>query len=110
MKKERIYISGPITGRDINEARRHFFSVERKLRKLGYHTINPLRMRLPVWLAQHGYYRLCLLIELVWLAYRADCIYMLKGWLKSGGAKAEQNLAAALGKTIMYQKKKNKTE
>lgn len=101
--KERIYISGPVSGRSFSEALAHFAREEQKLRTQGFRTINPLRMRLPVWLARHGYYRLCLLIELVWLAYRAKAIYLLDGWQRSGGSRAERSLAMALGITLNYE-------
>lgn len=107
-KKEKIYISGKITGRKLYVAESHFRQIEESLQSRGYRTCNPLRMRLPRWLATHGCYRLCLLIELVWMAYTCDGIYMLRGWLKSGGAKAEQNLANALGLKIMYQSAEGK--
>lgn len=103
MTRDRIYISGPITGRPLDEARAHFRQAEGYLQRQGNRTINPMRMRLPVWMARHGHYRLCLLTELLWMAFRADCIYMLKGWHESKGAKVEKALATALGMPILYE-------
>lgn len=103
MRKDKLYISGPISGRDLGEARAHFAKAEKTLRWQGYRTINPLRMWLPVWLARHGCYRLCLLMELVWMAYRADAIYLLDGWQQSGGARTERSLAMALDITLKYE-------
>lgn len=102
-KKDRIYISGSISGRPLEQARSHFAAAECRLRKQGNATINPLKMRFPVWLARHGCYRACLLIELVWLAYRATAIYMLDGYSYSPGAKVERKLAQALGLPIIYE-------
>ena len=75
MQKGRIYISGPISGRDLGEARAHFAKAEKTLRWQGYRTINPLRMWLPVWLARHG----------------------------CGGARTERSLAMALDITLKYE-------
>ena len=105
-KMDRVYISGPITGRDLAEARAHFQRAEDDLQRPGDLTINPLKMRLCVWLALRGCYRLCLLIELIWLAYRADAIYLLRGWHESRGAKAEKALATALGLPAIYEQTK----
>lgn len=105
MKKEKAYISGPVTAIGIEAARQNFLAAEKYLRRQGYRTINPLRMRLPVFLATHfGYtgYRLCLLLELVWLAFRANVIYMLPDWQQSGGARTERSLAMALNIPIIY--------
>lgn len=108
MEKERVYISGGISGRDIEEAREHFAKAEQHLQKLGFKTVNPLRMRIPVWLAQHGHYRTCLLLELLWLAYTCDCIYMLVGSKESPGSRAEFAIAKAIGLPVMYERKNEK--
>ena len=109
MKSQRIYISGPISGRDLDEVKAHFANAEKMLQEKSYKTINPLKMRLPLWLARHGHYRLCLLLELVWLAYRANAIYLLDGWQQSGGARTERSLAMALDIKLMYENYKKKT-
>lgn len=41
--------------------------------------------------------------DLAWIAENADAIYMLRGWEKSKGARAEKALAEALGLEVMYQ-------
>lgn len=41
--------------------------------------------------------------DLSWICANATHMYMLKGWEKSSGAKAEHALAVALGLEIMYQ-------
>lgn len=100
-----VYISGAISSRDIAEVRAHFAKAEQHLKALGCKTVNPMRMRFCVWLARHGHYRTCLLLELLWFAYRCNCIYMLVGSKDSPGATVEFALAKALGKTVMYEKK-----
>ncbi len=41
--------------------------------------------------------------DLAWIAKEATDIYMLRGWERSSGAKAEHALAVALGINIHYQ-------
>ena len=101
---KRIYISGPISGHPADETQRIFMTAEGELQKQGYKTCNPLRMRLPVWLAHIGCYRMCLLIEMLWMAYTCRTVYMLDGWFESRGAKAEKYFASALHKRILYEK------
>ena len=40
----KIYISGSISGRPIEEARKHFYGMQFKLEKDGYITHNPLQL------------------------------------------------------------------
>lgn len=106
MKKEKVYISGPISGLIFGEACRRFGEAEKTLREKGYRTANPTKMRLCVWLAQHDYYRLCLLLQLAWMWMTCDCIYLLDGWHLSDGARLERAAARVLGLTAMYQRKR----
>ena len=47
--------------------------------------------------------REALAVDTNWICREADAIYMLKGWERSGGARAEHALASALRLYIMYQ-------
>ena len=108
MRKEKIYISGPVTSIGIVEARRRFGEAEGELQKLGYRTCNPTKMRLPVWLALHfgkAGYRWCVALQLAWLAMTCDSIYLLDGWHLSDGARAERSLARVFGLSAIYEKK-----
>lgn len=106
MKREKIYISGKISGLDFDEACRRFGDAEKHLQKLGYRTSNPTKMTLCVWLAQHGHYRLCLWIQLLWLSVTCQCIYLLDGWHTSDGARAERAVARVMGLTALYEQKR----
>lgn len=108
-KRDKVYLSGPISSLPLPEARRRFLEAERRMQREGWRTANPLRMRLPVWLALHGGgkrwgYPLCLALELLWLALTADAILMLHGWQQSGGARAEHALAKALGIIVLTER------
>ena len=106
MKRDKIYISGKISGLDFDEACRRFEEAEKHLQKLGYRTSNPTKMTLCVWLAQHGHYRLCLWILLLWLSATCQCIYLLDGWHTSDGARAERAVARVMGLTALYEQKR----
>ena len=106
MKREKIYISGKISGLDFDEVCRRFGDAEKHLQKLGYRTSNPTKMTLCVWLAQHGHYRLCLWIQLLWMSATCQCIYLLDGWHTSDGARAERAVARVMGITALYEQKR----
>jgi len=106
MKREKVYLSGPISSIGYEEACRRFGEAEKHLQKLGYRTSNPTKMRLPVFLAQHGYYRLCLILQLIWLSISCQCIYLLDGWHTSDGARAERAVARVMGITALYEQKR----
>ena len=104
-KSDRVYLSGPISSIGYEEACRRFEEAEKHLQKLGYRTSNPTKMTLCVWLAQHGHYRWCLLLQLAWFWMTCDCIFLMDGWHTSDGARLERAAARVLGKTAMYQGK-----
>ena len=106
MKRDKIYISGPITSIGMDIAPCLFRMAEEKLQAQGYRTCNPLKMRLCVWLAQHGHYRLCLWTQLLWLSATCQCIYLLDGWHTSDGARAERAVARVMGLTALYEQKR----
>ena len=105
MKRDKIYISGPISSRPLGVAINHFMLAEAKLQAQGYRTCNPLNMRLCVWLAQHGHYRLCLWLQLLWMSATCQCIYLLDGWHTSDGARAERAISRIFGLTALYEQK-----
>ena len=57
MKKEKIHISAPITGRDINERKLYFSIAAEQLRKLGYTAVNPLAAATSLTLTHEEYMR-----------------------------------------------------
>jgi hypothetical protein len=109
MKRDKVYISGPVTSIGLDEARRRFAKAEAKLQALDYRTVNPTKMTLCVWLAQHGHYRLCLWIQILWLSATCQCIYLLDGWHTSDGARAERAVARVMGIVAMYERPLRRT-
>ena len=108
MKRDKVYISGKISGLDFDETCRRFGEAEKHLQKLGFRTSNPTKMSLCVWLAQHGHYRLCLWLQLLWMSATCQCIYLLDGWHTSDGARAERAVARVMGITALYEQTKRK--
>ena len=109
MKRDKIYISGPVSSIGLDEARRRFGKAEADLQKQDYRTCNPLRMRFPMWLALHyGYfgYVACLLIQLLWMWWTCSCIYLLTDWHTSDGARLERSFARCLNLTALYEQKR----
>jgi len=97
MNRDRIYISGKITGME-SKARQLFEAKEQELREQGYEPINP--MKLPV---NH---------DKSWEAYMRECvkalcdcgsIYMMNNYRESKGANIELLVASYLGLTIIYE-------
>ena len=85
----RVYIAGPMTGYE-NFNREAFHKAEEELKREGHTVLNPAV--LPDGLTQPHYMDICMaMIRCV------DAIYMLKGWQRSAGAKAELALAEKLG-------------
>lgn len=98
MKKQRVYISGPMTGWPREVYMRRFNVADRVLKNYGYQTLNPTRVwacRWP-WLYRLVGYRLTLLYDLWLLMTRADRIFVLPGWEKSKGASIEVEVARVL--------------
>ncbi len=94
----RIYISGPITGTDDYYER--FMNAKMEIKESGNEAINPapLGYVLPESSSHADFMKLCLpLVEM------ADCIYMLRGWQQSLGARAEMECAISHGKTIIFE-------
>ena len=109
MCKDKIYISGPVSSIGLEEARRRFGKAEADLRKQGYRTCCPIKMRFPVWLALHcGHfgYVACLLLQLLWMWWTCSCIYLLTDWHTSDGARLERSFARCLGLTALYEQKR----
>lgn len=90
-----IYIAGPMTGL-VEFNRPAFMFTAAKLTGRGHVALNPAV--LPDGLTQAQYMDICLA-----MLRCAHAIYMLDGWEKSAGARAEKALAEKLRLEIIYQ-------
>ena len=91
-KKPKVYISGPVTGRDMTECKVDFNSAELWLTGLGYDVINPLSYDV----IEDGTWEDYMKRDLKLLC-DCDYIYLLDGWESSRGSRIEYNVAFDLG-------------
>ncbi len=91
----KIYIAGPMSGIP-NFNRPAFHSEALRLSHQGHVILNPAT--LPDGLSQSEYMDICLA-----MIRCADAIFMLRGWQRSAGAKAELALAEKLNLEIIHQ-------
>ncbi|AUM58698.1 hypothetical protein phiP47_070 [Plesiomonas phage phiP4-7] len=92
---KKIYIAGPMTGLP-NFNREAFHEMAELIKCSGDIPLNPAH--LPDGMSQFDYMTICVSMVQV-----ADCVIMLKDWLKSEGARIEHDLAKKCGKEIIYQ-------
>ena len=109
MKRQKVYISGPMTSSDSEEQARNvhaFHACALLLRASGCRPVNPanawpcrfkwLYRLLERLLGKERAYRTVLVYDL-WLLSRSDTICMIDGWQQSRGAKIEEGFAFRLG-------------
>ena len=105
MRKDCIYISGKISGTDLEKTKQKFIKAQSYLYNKAYventevDVVNPTLLDLTFkdsWLK-------CMIICLWHLLY-CNSIYMLKDWKESDGACLEYWVAKKLGFKIYYQK------
>lgn len=98
-----IYISGKISGTD--DYHNRFGKAEEKLKSDGYKVLNPVKVgkwlefylapEIPTWIQY--------MKQAIQTMMSADCIYMLKGYRESKGARIELFLAKILQYEIIYE-------
>ena len=102
MTKPKIYISGPISGHDIEERRKAFKQAQWMLESQEWEVFNPLENGLPVEAAtfQHMHRDLA---ELTREDKPFDAIYMMRRWTHSAGCKLEFDVATAIGLDVYFE-------
>lgn len=96
MKK--VYISGPISGHDIEERRASFARVKDMLTKAGYEVFNPLENGLDQDAPTSAHMKAD--IKALLDCY---CIYMMNRWNHSAGCQTEFLVATACGIPIKFE-------
>jgi hypothetical protein len=95
----KIYISGKITGENMDYARTRFENAANKFIENGHEVINPFDINeydpFKTW---EMYMK-----EDIKALVDCDAIRMLRGWHKSKGAKLEFYIAVKLGLTILFE-------
>ena len=98
--KKRIYISGPISGHDMEERRKAFKTAEVFLKAQGYEVVNPIAEAdaHPEDATTHEHMR-----RDIELLMTCDIIYMMRRWTHSKGCKVEFDVATAIGLQVMFE-------
>ena len=97
--KKKCYISGAIAHCDMSERREAFGRAEQFLQLRGWEPVNPFKNGLPQPGDWHDHMR----VDIANLM-GCQCIYMLKGWYKSKGAKLELDVASSCGLEVLFEK------
>lgn len=90
----KVYLSGPITGYDIEERKRYFGSLEKVFEMAGLEVVNPLKNGLPESATYEEHIK-----KGIELLLTCDSIAMLPDSDKSKGAMLEQHIADVVGIT-----------
>lgn len=92
----KIYISGKISGIELNEARSKFAAAEKDLISAGYEAVNPMKISEyhpdKKW---HEY-----MIEDIKALFECDGLLLLPCWNESKGARIEKAIADEIGLKI----------
>lgn len=101
--KGKIYIAGPMRGiRGYNY--KAFFLAQDRLEMANWEVINPAEVDAEKYGAGIVFnMKDTLLDDLKEVTLRADAIFMLEGWEKSDGARAEYFTARAIGLKVYFQ-------
>ena len=102
MKKRRIYISGPISGHDIEERRQAFKEVQWMLEAQDWTVFNPMENGLPPESTTHQHMHRDLAV-LTNEDIPFDAIFMMRRWLHSAGCKLEFDVATSIGLDVYFE-------
>jgi hypothetical protein len=81
-----VYISGKVTGEEIEACRKKFSAFENLLKNLGcYAVINPMNLGIPDAWPWDKSMELCMNV----LKEKANCIFLLNDWVYSEGSMKE---------------------
>lgn len=97
-RKPRIYISGPISGHNIEEKRKAFKEIQSHLEAQGYDPVNPMENGLPAEATTHKHMK-----RDIELLMTCDYIYMMRRWTHSKGCKVEFDVATAIGLPVLFE-------
>lgn len=98
--KQRVYISGPISGLDINMVRADFQRVEYEMIARGYEPVNPVAEadKHPEHKTTHDHMR-----HDIELLMTCDYIYLMHHWTHSKGCQIEFEVATSIGLPVMFE-------
>lgn len=103
MKKPRIYISGPISGTNIEETRKKFKKVQSELEFKGWKVFNPMENGLPADATTNEHMHRDLAELTKEGRDKFDAIFMMRRWTHSKGCKVEFDVATAIGLEVCFE-------
>ncbi|MEG0518299.1 MAG: DUF4406 domain-containing protein [Bacteroidales bacterium] len=98
MTKEKVYISGLISGLSKEQSERNFSGVQALLELAGCEAVNPMDNGLSIEAAWEEH-----MLEDIKNLMACDSVYMLANWQQSRGARIEYTIAVEMGKKIYLQ-------
>lgn len=103
----RVYISGPITGRNFRKVCAEFYGVHLRLSLLGFEVVNPLDNGVPLLSSHSAYMKADIAKECT-----CDRIYYIRNWRRwfSLGVWQERFVARAIGLERLREKEVKKLE
>ena len=103
IKKMTIYVAGKITGLSKEESDKKFEEAAKMLREQGHRVFLPTVLPAYDEVSHDDYLHICFaMIDI------CECVYMLKNWRQSKGAKLERLYATTKGKVILYEDESTK--
>ena len=100
--KKRIYLSGPISGHDLELTCKKFKQIQTLLEADGYTVFNPMENGLPPESSTHAHmHRDLAVLTNEDIPFYA--IFMMRGWLHSKGCKLEFDVATAIGLQVIFE-------
>ena len=98
---DNIYLSGPISGKNIDLAKQNFMFAEKEVTRylIPKDVINPFDIK--PFLGIKNWW--CYMITDLWQLRKCDTIFMLRGWENSRGACIEHLYSVWTKKIILYQ-------
>lgn len=100
MNKRKCYVSGPISGKDLDERRKAFKDAQVMLEAAGYDVVNPMENGLPGESSTNQHMR-----RDIQLLTECNTVFMMDGWNHSQGCYTEFMVATAIGCEIIFESK-----
>lgn len=97
-KKQKVYISAPITGYDINQRKAWFKNVERQLIITGYIPVNPFDNGLSSDAPRTEHMKAD-----IQLLLQCDAYVRSRDWNQSAGCRTEATVAYECGIKLLYE-------
>lgn len=96
--KKRVYLSGPISGYDLDSRKEEFRRVAYLLEAKGYKVSNPMDNGVPDDAPTKEHMKADILMLL-----KCDAIYMMSRWNHSAGCLTEFHIATAIGLDVYFE-------